>query len=105
RPAGVRGGRRGHGARPLGGRRPAHGDGLALHHGARPDGRPRGHAERLSVRSPRWWSRTNPSSPRMTTAIPATCRPLTISPRSRNDHTTASAGCAVWAIPIVPIWI
>ena len=41
----------------------------------------------------------------MTIAMPATCRPLTTSPSSRNDHTTASAGCATWAIPIVPIWI
>ena len=30
---------------------------------------------------------------------------MTTSPSSRNDHTTASAGCATWAIPIVPIWI
>ena len=41
----------------------------------------------------------------MTIAMPATCRSLTTSPSSRNDHTTASAGCATWAIPIVPIWI
>ncbi len=37
--------------------------------------------------------------------MPAICRRLTTSPSSRNDHTTASAGCATWAIPIVPIWI
>ena len=30
---------------------------------------------------------------------------MTTSPSSRNDHTTASAGWATWAIPIVPIWI
>ncbi len=30
---------------------------------------------------------------------------MTTSPSSRNDHTTARAGWATWAIPIVPIWI
>jgi hypothetical protein len=37
--------------------------------------------------------------------MPAAWRPLTTSPSRRNDHTTASAGCATWAMPMVPIWI
>ena len=53
----------------------------------------------------RWFSTTKASSPLTTMAMPAICRWLTTSPSSRNDHTTASAGCATWAIPIVPIWI
>ncbi len=63
-----RGGRRAHGAR------------LALHHAARP-GRP-----------PRWLSSVKASRPAITIVMPAICRPLITSPRSRNDHTTASAG-------------
>ena len=39
----------------------------------------------------------------MTIAIPIICRALITSPSKRNDHTTASAGCAICAIPIVPI--
>ena len=49
----------------------AHGGRLALHHRARP-GRP-----------PRWCSTTNASSPPMTIAMPAACRPLITSPSSR----------------------
>src|SRR5439155_8663383 len=41
----------------------------------------------------------------ITMAMPAICRLMTTSSSSRNDHTTASAGCATCAIPIVPIWI
>ena len=41
----------------------------------------------------------------MTIAIPIAWRALMTSASSRYDHTTASAGCATWAIAIVPIWI
>ena len=77
-----RGGRRGRGRRARRRRRPADGVRRALHHGARPDRRA----------SPRWCTTTKASSPAMTVAMPATCRSLTTSPSSRNDHTTASAG-------------
>ena len=45
------------------------------------------------------------NNPLTTMAMPTTCPPRSVSPSSRNDHTTARAGCATWAIPIVPIGI
>ena len=41
----------------------------------------------------------------MTIAMPTNCHCCSSSPSNRNAHTTASAGCATWAIPIVPIGI
>ena len=41
----------------------------------------------------------------MTIAIPVICRALMTSFSRRDAQTTASAGCAICAIPIVPIWI
>ena len=69
--------------------------------------------DRVDARAVRPMTRAGPalveehehSRPVTTMAMPAICRSFTTSPSSRNDHTTASAGCATCAIPIVPIWI
>ena len=42
--------------------------------------------------SPRWLITMKASSPPITMAMPTTCPPRSVSPSSRNDHTTARAG-------------
>ena len=116
--------------RPLRRSRSTHGSGLPLHHRARPHRRHLGAADRLRTapaqtvapgpsaasvisaasslwraRLPRSFITMNASRPVTTMAMPANCHPRSSSPSNRNAHTTASAGCATWAMPIVPIGI
>ena len=57
------------------------------------------------ARLPRSFNTRKPTRPPITTAIPTTCQGRTLSSSNRNDQTTARAGWATCAIPIVPIWM